>query len=168
MPGIVNSTLMKKLSGFVGKAFEQTQRIRGAFATGAKSAKENVAGMRAQGMPLDEALKATKESSRAYRAGSKMFQYGQSAKATNSGAWKAVKGLGWAMSLPAKMGMGVAKTALRHPKTTGLALGATAGMGSRLAAIADERTSNLRRPGMKANNLGTDGLTLSLHKSRHR
>lgn len=68
-------------------------------------------------------------------------------------------------------GVGIARIGLRNPFKMGLAAGAgwgILGAASRQIQEADRMTQYRGKNGMAHNHLGTDGLTLSLSKMRHR
>ena len=61
------------------------------------------------------------------------------------------------------------REAVKHPFVAGAMVGGTYGVVKEMASISMERANNYnRQKGMPANNLSTDGLTLSLSKLRHR
>lgn len=69
-----------------------------------------------------------------------------------------------------KLGLGLVKFPMKHPIISSVPVFVAGGIAGTAKAFVggDQSTSNISRQGIKGNHLGTDGLTLSLSKTRHR
>jgi hypothetical protein len=142
-----------------------TDKIKSIFDTGVDSAKRwgKVAAAKAPtgtATSIQQAVKKTiqeqKIANTTYRAAKKIYHV----KDTRAGRFA-----GGLITTPFTWAI---RGAVRHPLIAGGILGATHGVGSHLANLAEERTAGMQKPGMSSNHLGTDGLTLSLSRLRHR
>lgn len=136
--------LGKEVVGSTKKAVRETRRRANTYRDG--------------GLPLDESLlKTAKQVKMDKVAGRVKKIYHTKSGALGRGALAA----GRAVAFPVKF-------AVNNPIKTGVGLGMIHGVGSHIASLADQRTMQYKKPGMKHNQLGTDGLTLSLSRMRHR
>lgn len=150
--------ILQKLGGVAKSAFKP---LHGA-AMQASARVASLSGNKAEAIVQDikETNRLAKAAVGGYRmATKKRLGLGQASYATIAGK------IGFGMMKPF---IGAAKVALKHPFATGIPLGMATGAARHIVNQADQRTQHLREQGMDPNNLGTDGLTLSLSRLRHR
>ncbi len=81
------------------------------------------------------------------------------------GTGKFIWGLGRGLTAVPR---GIGSAMVHYPVPFGIAAGGFAGMARHLSSVSEQRTQNIASKRMPANNLGTDGLTLSLSRCRHK
>jgi len=162
MAGMASKVFNDRVKGLLSRLISGTGKATSKFKS---SIRETSRAMdeKIKSMPFDKVIKETmKPYPIKYKSLSRMFNVG---KASAGAVWGSTKFI----TAAPRMAVGMAvKTAIRHPIIAGASLGAISGIGKHVATTAEEKLMHSKSPGMRPNHLGTDGLTLSLSRTRHR